>query len=1306
MSLPGDIFFEAAFRQGQAPSLATKQGLQQALQSPELRQLLRDCLYSTGGTKVLLRYRERLVPLDVISGHLWCSARTTGPQRAEVMLIGKHPGPVECNLRANFSGESGKLLWGALLEAGVNPSSWYVTNLVKTVNPQPSEKTLSDTYTFAWKHLLEQEIRLVRPRYILCLGAEAAKALLGKSAVLKRLEGQVLAYRFSLGVREHECLVMATVNPARVLQEPRDKSQFLQAVQRFARLTRGERWDVEARARLQFVTVRTQAELERLEQIIRQECRHNRIAVDAEWTGDHPQNAGSYLRCLGLSWCSFRAAAVVLRDTRGQWAFDVPPQQVYAVLRRIFSERVLVGHFFASDAEWLEADGLRVADLFWAPRQLADYRQRVLSGQPCGIDTAFVLHAVDETQPLGLKIAARVHADYPRWDEELQQWLKSGPKDEECEGYGQIPDEILLPYQAYDASATWDLLDRLLPQLDRDAFGQNVWEPVWRNMLAFPAVLEMNTTGIPINRQRLAHYIQVYQRASARLLQELRDWAQWPEFNPASVFEVREFLFGEALNGKRPAAGAAGPVRLRPPGAKSLYLRPVLAAGKRKLTWDEVESKGWQAEKSPSTDKTALALLSREAERVQVRQSDGQTVTLDLSQPVKLLRNFRFISQALKLVLRPPEPSETAGEEDEEEPVYEKGLPGMICDDGRIRTYLTQVKETGRWSSSRPNMQAISKRREREYKRILGEDYPGPLRALFEAPPGYVLVEADYIGAELMGMAICSGDPRMLEHAQRSFLPEDHPDYFDIHSNLTVRAFQLKCEPKKSALAAAGYGGLRDVGKCVAGKTRLLTDRGWLEMGRLCRHVPEGKSLAESGRRLRVCGPGGTSWLVARHHLGVGRALTIRTEFGYELTCSLEHQVLTPEGLREAGALRVGQRVGLICGGAWEFSGNFFRPAAQKNVWENRGRELRCAVERGQKNAVENFLQEILLTSDAELQAAFLHGIFSDMRGELRLQSDEQAGLLQLLLLSAGWLSERKRRGEQAVVRVGEKPSRGLQWLEVRQIQDAGDCPLFDVEVSEEQQHLVCYDGFATHQCVVFGTGYGLTPEGVVIQAREEGVDATLEDAEELQNYFLHEMYPGLPKFFEAARARGSRERWGKNCWGQVRHMAPATDAKQRGEREREMGNFYVQSLVAWAVSQACVAFMDVRRQLSPERLDFKFLLQIHDALLFLVRVEHVGLFMERVVPFCMRDCVPIWRCDLEGRRTGEGPYYLSPEVSCYRNWGETPLPDVFLPYGVSPEVAHWKWSEEHQGWLHKSYAGKVWRAASGLVPVSDGQAG
>lgn len=66
-------------------------------------------------------------------------------------------------------------------------------------------------------------------------------------------------------------------------------------------------------------------------------------------------------------------------------------------------------------------------------------------------------------------------------------------------------------------------------------------------------------------------------------------------------------------------------------------------------------------------------------------------------------------------------------------------------------------------------------------------------RSVVKARDGWSLVTADLKGAEIAAAGWFSGDELLIEHARRSTLPEDHPDWLDLHSDLAASAFGLDC---------------------------------------------------------------------------------------------------------------------------------------------------------------------------------------------------------------------------------------------------------------------------------------------------------------------------------------------------------------------------------------------------------------------------------------------------------------------------------------------------------------------------------
>ena len=144
---------------------------------------------------------------------------SAGNPRAPLALVGEQPGDVEDRKGIPFVGPAGRLLQDALDEAGVARKDVYVTNAVKHFRFTERGKrrihaTPQVTHIKACRPWLEAELTRVDPALIVCLGAVAARSLLGTTFRVTQQRGQVLELETPIGVRR----VLATVHPSSVLR--------------------------------------------------------------------------------------------------------------------------------------------------------------------------------------------------------------------------------------------------------------------------------------------------------------------------------------------------------------------------------------------------------------------------------------------------------------------------------------------------------------------------------------------------------------------------------------------------------------------------------------------------------------------------------------------------------------------------------------------------------------------------------------------------------------------------------------------------------------------------------------------------------------------------------------------------------------------------------------------------------------------------------------------------------------------------------------------------------------------------------
>jgi DNA polymerase len=152
---------------------------------------------------------------------LWRTGTQTvfgkGSPKAKLMLVGEQPGDREDRAGEPFVGPAGEVLSKALTDAGIDRGEAYVTNVVKhfkwtqgrgkrRLHQRPNTEEIG-----ACRPWLEAELAVVRPEVLVCLGATAAKALLGNKVRVTKDRGRFLESDIAPAVS-------VTVHPSSILR--------------------------------------------------------------------------------------------------------------------------------------------------------------------------------------------------------------------------------------------------------------------------------------------------------------------------------------------------------------------------------------------------------------------------------------------------------------------------------------------------------------------------------------------------------------------------------------------------------------------------------------------------------------------------------------------------------------------------------------------------------------------------------------------------------------------------------------------------------------------------------------------------------------------------------------------------------------------------------------------------------------------------------------------------------------------------------------------------------------------------------
>ncbi len=144
------------------------------------------------------------------------------------MLVGEQPGDREDIEGHPFVGPAGRVLSEALESAGIDRKQVYITNVVKhfkwvsaergkgRIHKKPNAVEIS-----ACRQWLDAELEAVKPEILVCLGATAAQALLGRTFSVMRQRGKLVDSALAPKV-------IATVHPSSILRAPDEKARKVQ----------------------------------------------------------------------------------------------------------------------------------------------------------------------------------------------------------------------------------------------------------------------------------------------------------------------------------------------------------------------------------------------------------------------------------------------------------------------------------------------------------------------------------------------------------------------------------------------------------------------------------------------------------------------------------------------------------------------------------------------------------------------------------------------------------------------------------------------------------------------------------------------------------------------------------------------------------------------------------------------------------------------------------------------------------------------------------------------------------------------
>lgn len=737
-------------------------------------------LYNTFG------YFVDVKPFEGIPGHFYRPINEQvfnyGPvDKCEILFVGEAPSYAELNNKRNLCGDYAEALFRELDTYGISYDILqraYLTNVIR-IYPFPKERKRELILDFL--PLLLNEVLILEPKYIVCLGTTAFQCFSRKS-LSSSLDNPII-YNYTV-YPDRVCTAQIVGFPLTALHEQRTYTEFQRCVRKWSKYVYFK--EPKPKNEVEYEIINSAEQLEKLVNDILSRPGLKRVSLDLEWHGRVPYDADSYVRIVSLALDVDKAYLIEICDVGGKPVFSPSLEEFARIFERLyFDQQVqIIGHNFIADIPWLEKLGVSASKKFWFPQ---DNNLRN-SDYPGIFDTIIAHHAWQEDGVFDLERSAESFLDVAPWSSALEQFIANYLKEnkllrKQLIGYGLVPKDILYPYGAADVINTLKLFYFHVSKLNAfsDDFDDGgYWRPYWINMKALPAFLEMFKTGIDVDIERLTFLTDLYMTKLNETVDSFRKLIKWPEFNYRSHPHCVSLLFGEEYLMRKGT--------IRPEDALCLRLKPIKTTQAGQHWSDEFQP----GTVSPSTDLETCKVLAR------------------INPVVDELRKIRILDQVLKTVLRPPE--NYSGDE-EEEGEFTGGLAFYICNDGKIHPRYYPLKETRRCSCKDPNLQNLSNSREEDYKEILGESYAFPIRSILKAPEGFKLVEIDLASAELLMLGVYANDESLIHDYYVTIDSEGKE--LDIHSLVCVLAFGLDCPPTKEGLKNIGKSHLRIAGKRI-----------------------------------------------------------------------------------------------------------------------------------------------------------------------------------------------------------------------------------------------------------------------------------------------------------------------------------------------------------------------------------------------------------------------------------------------------------------------------------------------------------
>jgi len=416
---------------------------------------------------------------------------SAGPKDADILIIGEAPGYTELRKGVPFTGISGKVLDSLLKENDIKRSRCRITNVVLCrdgKDVKPDKERLE-----ACRPRLQAEIENEHVKTIICLGAYAAKTILGGSA-------SVTKSRIGPPKKIRGKQVIVTYHPAAALRVP---DQFPHIVNDFKKINgvvsywNEPDWSY---------TEDTQEAIAWINRILNMT---DKIAVDIETTVDKDEDYAhsSRILCIGIA-VSDQRVFVLGHDS----LYDTTGGLNRGIARAL--------EYLLQNTEVTYQNGKFDSGVLWAlgiiPRVRVDN------------DTMLMKYSMDERNQgaYGLDALGQEELGTPNWKVVLKPYKGD---------FEKVPRKVLYEYNSYDCAVTASLESKWLKDPEFDSRAQRLHKFLCG---ASERLAYLEHRGVKVDRHMLNVLKLKMQRETLAIENELKPWVE----NPRSPQQVTKAL--------------------------------------------------------------------------------------------------------------------------------------------------------------------------------------------------------------------------------------------------------------------------------------------------------------------------------------------------------------------------------------------------------------------------------------------------------------------------------------------------------------------------------------------------------------------------------------------------------------------------------------------------------------------------------------------------------------------------------------------------------------------------------------------